>query len=233
MLAAARDGARHGATGFLATAWGDLGHRQQWPITLHALSEAAHRAWSGDIDYDPRASSLHAFGDASLEVGRWLDAYGDLDYALRKLAGKVGPDGQPRPLRNASALFVHQTTLFNDPLSPAIISDTATWRSILQHQELLIGLMPSVAEHLSHNQLVVNELEFMANEVANTVMRAVMRSLPVTDPAVLKQAAKIWRTTIKLYRALWLARSRPGGLESSCRHYEKLAQDLELVSSSD
>ncbi len=229
LLTAARDGASHGATGYLATAWGDLGHRQQWPVTLHALCEAAHRAWSGDAAYDPRVSSLHAFGDTSLEVGRWLDAYGDLDHDIRLIAGKTGPDGNPLPLRNASALFIHQTTPLADPLTANIESSTATWRDILKRQELLIGLMPAMAEHLSHNQLVVNELEFMANEVANTVMRAVMRTINVNDRSVRKQAANIWRTTIKLYRALWLARSRPGGLENSCRHYEALAQDLELV----
>ncbi len=227
LLVAARDGARHGATGYLATAWGDLGHRQQWPITLHALSEAAHRAWSGEAAYDPRVSSLHAFGDKSLEVGRWLDAYGDLDHDLRLIAGKPGNDGKVRPLRNASALFVHQTTPFTAPLSAMIQRDAATWRALLQRQELLIGLMPSVAEHLSHNRLVVNELEFMANEVANTIMRAIIRCVPQTDLAVRKQAANIWRTSIKLYRALWLARSRPGGLDSSCRHYEQLANDLD------
>jgi hexosaminidase len=227
LLVAARDGARHGATGYLATAWGDLGHRQQWPVTLHALCEAAHRAWSGDAAYDPRVSSLHAFGDRSLEVGRWLDAYGDLDHDLRVIAGKPGTDGKTKPLRNASALFVHQTTPFTAPLSAMIQRDAATWRGLLQRQELLMGLMPSVAAHLSHNRLVVNELAYMANEVSNTILRAIIRVVPSTEPTVRKQAANIWRTSLKIYRALWLARSRPGGLDSSCRHYEQLANDLD------
>jgi hexosaminidase len=227
LLRAARDGAQHGARGYLITAWGDLGHRQQWPVTLHALAEGAHRAWSGDAPFDPRASSLHAFDDASLTVGRWLDAYGDLDADLRKIAGKTAPDGSVKPLRNASALFIHQTTPLNAPLHPAIVGTAQTWREVMKKQDFLIGLMPAIAQHLAHKQLIVNELEFMANEVANTITRAILRTLPAVDPAVRRQAANIWRTTMKIYRALWLARCRPGGLDSSCRHYEAIANDLD------
>jgi hypothetical protein len=115
MLAAARDGAGHGATGYLVTAWGDLGHRQQWPITLHALAEGAHRAWSGEAAYDSNASSLHGFGDKNLSVGAWLDTIGDVDRHLRIIGGKPTADHSPTPLRNSSALFVDSTKALNEP----------------------------------------------------------------------------------------------------------------------
>ena len=45
-LAAAKAGLDHGATGFMACDWGDSGHHQQWPVTLHALGDAAQAAWA-------------------------------------------------------------------------------------------------------------------------------------------------------------------------------------------
>jgi hypothetical protein len=60
LLAAARDGLAGGATGYLATVWGDYGYRQQWPLELHALAEAAHRAWSGTAPFSAQAAGLHA-----------------------------------------------------------------------------------------------------------------------------------------------------------------------------
>ena len=41
---AAEQGFRAGATGFLICDWGDMGHRQQWPIALAGIAQAAEAA---------------------------------------------------------------------------------------------------------------------------------------------------------------------------------------------
>lgn len=221
LLAAARDGAANGATGYLITAWGDLGHRQQWPITLHALAEGAHRAWSGEAAYDSQASSLHAFADRSLELGGWLDAYGDLDVELRRKVGKPGPDGAARPLRNSSALFVDQTK----PLSDPWLVTRAEWKDLTKrHSALFVRLHHHLDQRLAHDPLLVSELNVMANEVGLTAMRALLRSSPGHPEN--KKFGSWFRDALVPYRRTWLARSRPGGLDSSCRHYEAIADEL-------
>mgnify|MGYP000176149182 CR=1 FL=1 len=104
LLSAAREGLAHGASGWLVTDWGDLGHRQQWPVALNALAEAAHRAWSGTAVYDPRAASLHVFGDRTLALADWLDRLGDAvmlpaaqvrDVIALFMAGAYGASASP------------------------------------------------------------------------------------------------------------------------------------------
>ncbi len=186
----------HGAVGFLVTDWGDLGHRQQWPIARHGLAEAAHRAWSGAAPYDVRAAGLHAHGDAQL--GPWLDTLGDLDRPLRLVGGKPGPDGTRAPLRNATALFteLHHTESY--------IGDAASWANLDRRLQELAR--PGLGDELDHTLRVARL----------ACARAVARrgGPPLPDQAI--------RQVIAEHRELWLRRSRPGGLAASCSHYEKL-----------
>eukprot|EP00913_Durusdinium_trenchii_P006257 g5869.t1 len=101
---AARD---HAAMGLLMTDWGDIGHRQQFPVSLLAIAEGAQASWNPDAPADPRAISLHAFRDRSLRIADWLAELGNADAQLRVSSGVRDAAGNARPLRNASALFEH------------------------------------------------------------------------------------------------------------------------------
>ncbi len=219
LLAAARDGAAHGATGYLATAWGDVGHRQQWPITLHALAEAAHRAWSGSAEYDVRAGSLHAFSDRTLMVGAWLDELGDVDAGLRAIAGKPQADGQPRALRNASALF----TDTQKPLAEPWKGSRGDWEEVAERLEGLAARQPQLPSNL-HNQ----ELLFSCLDASFAATRAFLRrfSQPVMMEGLLPELRLFAEADLPLYRYLWRQRSRPGGLAASCAHYRALLTEL-------
>jgi hypothetical protein len=221
LLAAARDGAAHGAAGYLVTAWGDLGHRQQWPVTLHALAEGAHRAWSGEAPFDPRASSLHAFGDRTLATATWLDAFGDVDLPLRRIAGKPATDGAARPLRNATALFADSTRPFAEACDGA-----PDWEPV--HARLLAaeprpGDLPGpVGEECRHAWEVALRLYQRAR------LRRRADALAPTSAGARRGLAQALRDeVIPQHRRLWLARCRPGGLDSSCRHYGVLADELD------
>jgi hexosaminidase len=222
LLAAARDGAANGATGYLVTAWGDLGHRQQWPITLHALAEAAHRAWSGEAAYDVRASSLHAFADHALAIGPWLDELGDADLPLRRIGGRPASDGTARALRNSSALFVDSTKGLDDPWLPT----PGGWEEAAEAIDTFIDpdqlgevpdrLAPPLGRELQHTLAVA-----MA-----AAARAMLRRTESTS-GERRDCAGLYRELADQHRELWLARSRPGGLDASCRHYQELADELE------
>ena len=203
LLAAAREGAGR-ATGFLVTDWGDLGHRQQWPISLHGLAEAAHRAWSGTAPYDPRAGGLHAFGDAAW--GPWLDALGNVDHPLRQTCGRTPGS----PLRNATALF----TDWHKPLSDQWLGTLDQWQTALQRLQDLPP-MPSPDP----------EVDLALTQARLALERAVRRRQG--DAAGLRRLAPEVRAAVDRHRQYWLARCRPGGLTASCVHDLAIAEDLE------
>jgi hexosaminidase len=219
LLGAARDGLANGASGWLVTDWGDLGHRQQWPVALNALVEAAHRAWSGVATYDPRAASLHAFGDRTLGIAGWLDQLGDADRALRLIGGKPGPGGEPKRLLNASALFVD----LHKPIAEPWIGDYDDWRDLaarlarMQPPDWLTsGLEHRLWRECRHAQRVA---EFAAT-------RGACRRSKETTVAFHALAAS-FRDLVEEHRELWLGRSRPGGLEDSCAWYRATLAELE------
>jgi hypothetical protein len=216
LMAAAQAGIAHGATGFLVTDWGDLGHRQQWPVALHALAEAAHRAWAGETAYDARAGSLHAFGDRSLGIGPWLDRLGDCDADLRAVGGKV-VDGVARPLRNASALFVDLHT----PLAKPWIGAAAEWQAV---EDRLNGLFAELPRDLG--ELTRHEVLHSLEEAAVTARRAVLRRHAPDDRSWHAAQRAAWQRQLERHRSLWLERSRPGGLEHSCAHYQAVIDEL-------
>jgi len=219
LLSAAREGLAHGATGWLATDWGDIGHRQQWPIALNGLAEAAHRAWSGTAAYDPRATALHVFADRSLALAGWLDQLGDADRALRLIGGKPGPQGEPRRLLNASALFVD----LHKPLPEPWVGDYDQWRDLAARlgrmqppERLSAGIDAQLWRECRHAQRVA---EFAA-------LRGACRRSQETTVAFHALGGPL-RDLIAEHRELWTARSRPGGLDDSCAHYQATLAELE------
>ena len=70
----------HGATGYLNTDWGDLGHLQQWVISEPGLAYGAAVSWcletNGDIDLGP-ALSAHVFHDPTGRLAEAVLALGD------------------------------------------------------------------------------------------------------------------------------------------------------------
>ncbi len=218
LLAAARDGLDQGATGYLTTAWGDHGHRQQWPLTLHGLAEGAHRAWSGTADVPHRAVSLHAHGDRTLAAARWFDDLGDVDRELRLIFGQPAPDGGSRPLRNATALF----TDLHRPFAEARRGSEQAWRDAWEYLLPLRNLPTGVPEQIQ------DELRHTWEVAAFAVRRALARDSFGAERAAQRRAlAERLRELMAEHRRLWALRSRPGGLERSVAHYSSVLTDLE------
>jgi hypothetical protein len=217
LTAAARQGAAGGAAGLLVTDWGDIGHRQQWPITLHGLAEAANAAWNADAaeSFYPRASGLHAFGDATGQAGSWLDALGDVDVELRRIAGPPDASGTPTPLRNASALFVDLHDPWNN--TPTV-PDIAKWRIVQDRLHDLAGRVPA-----NVSQPVADELRHTLAVARFAADRAVARRIEGgAAPDERQHLTQRLRQIVGEHRRLWLQRSRPGGLDDSCGHYERI-----------
>jgi hypothetical protein len=220
---AAREGVANGATGFLVTDWGDSGHHQQWPISLAALAEAADAAWNADHldDYDPRAASLHVFGDDSLAVASWIDELGDVDLPMRRIGGRVSAGQPPTHLRNSSVLFCD----LHMPDRPPPNDDEKLRRGL---GSLPIDLWEQAMDRLrrvtnSHGP----ELEHTLDVARFAATRGLWRRTGRYSPKDRTELADRLRTILARHRELWLLRSREGGLEDSCRYYERIIRDLE------
>ncbi len=220
-LSAAARGLEGGASGFLVTEWGDLGHRQQLPVTLHALAHAAGTAWNAEApDFDPRAAGLQVFGDQSGYCGKWLERIGDVDLELRRRSGPPNRAGEPTPLHNATRLF----TDMHEPLNGGRFGadDLDDWETVAERLKRLgDGLPRRVPDQIR------DELEHTLDVALFAARRAAMRRTRSFE--LRHRSARLLTDIITEHRRLWLARSRPGGLDDSCRHYARMLEELNLA----
>jgi hexosaminidase len=227
---AARAAVDHSAAGLLLTDWGDGGHRQQWPISLPAIAQAAEAAWhGGEGGADVRSVSLQVLGDDSLRAAAWLEAMGDADLPLRRVCGRREEGEALRPIRNASALYLD----LHLPLRPGAADDAALrhgvlsstedqWEEVLARLESLgdgppAGLLPLMEREARHTMRVAK----LAAERAR-----VRRQTAGMSRGTARKLADELREITEEHRALWRERSREGGLVSSCMHYARVIEDL-------
>jgi len=198
------------AVGFLSTAWGDGGHRQQWPVTLFGFADSAMAAWSGHGRYDDRAVGLHAFGCA--ELGPWLARLGNVDAELCR-GERNQWDGRPyekRTLWNTTALW---RELHTQVLERTGEGDTAAWEEVASRLDALRPTLPAGLPGL-----LTRECLHSLDIARWTCDRAILRRGEITVPARQGLSAR-FADHITDFRRLWLERSRYGGLEDSCHHY--------------
>lgn len=216
---AARAGEATGASGFLLCDWGDTGHHQQWAIAKHALAHGAQAAWNGGAGFDPRASSIHAFGDSSGRVGHWLDQLGDADLEMRETGLELST-GKPGRLRNQSAIFIDMLKRLDEQRHVGAIDG---WRRVVDRLAESRRTLPSGLDVVTRDELehTLNVSEFAArralerrNEGGLSVARR--QEFKATVEAITRE-----------HRRLWLMRSRRGGLDHSCTYYEGVAKSLE------
>ena len=208
---AARDGQAEGATGFMLTAWGDLGHRQQWPITLRALADGAQAAWADHIPTSDQAITKYVFAEQDARLVLWLDRLGDVDLDLRK----ANPEsGRPR-LHNASTMFneLHPA----DPNSPPRGS-LADWQHLQKSLEELRASMPMLSTPLFRQELVHT---LRRAELAVRIAR-LRRGEALSAEAIERD----FHAMMDEHRSLWAHRARPAGLSASLSYDEAVLKTL-------
>jgi len=216
---AVRSGIKGGADGLLVTDWGDSGHRQQWPVSLIGLAESAAAMWNPELTLSEEALSRHAFGDATGKVAGWLSWLGDADLPLRQAGGKRDDSGLHTPIRNASALFKELDRRFGERGRIGLPED---WIQVEARLEELSSSLPR-----TRDELVIRELRQSAREALFAARLALLRRGHYHKRTAMRVRLKEdLEEMIREHRALWQRRSRYGGLEDSCRHYEHLRQEL-------
>jgi len=213
--AAARAGVAGGATGMLVCDWGDTGHHQQWPVALNAMAHGAAAAWNAEASVDPRAVSLHVFGDRSLAVGGWLDRLGDADLRLRESCGALSHPDRTR-LRNQSALFIDMFKGLEEQVGVGAVED---WEEARARVEESAAVRPA-----GLNLLIGEELDHTLEVARFAAARGAGKRRPGgLNAESRKDLAERLEAIIGEHRRLWRVRSREGGLEHSCGFYRKIA----------
>lgn len=216
---AAEAGLAHGGGGYLNTDWGDNGHLQQAVVSEPALAYGAAVSWCVETNAEldlPAALSTHVFEDPT---GRLADAVLALGDAHRLITPQFP---------NMSALV---TNLYYPQLPVG--------RSLTEG--LVPGELDGVDACLDHARssarqsrpqrvdgtLLVDEAVFGADLVALLVRDARARfagngTLSSVPAGVRTGLAAELDGLTERYRALWLCRNRPGGLDDSVAWLDNL-----------
>jgi hypothetical protein len=220
---AARAGAEHGASGYLITDWGDFGHLQPPPVSWPALVAGAAFAWNPSTAEKPFSLPLSElvdqFAGSALATGT-----GEVLVEL----GNVYREAGVTPM-NASALF--KLVVFADrSLVKAGLGKLDS--SALEHSESVVNAAMERLRDLATDSrprgLVRRELGWVAEMLrfACRLGRARLASgaeqpigaIPTNERRALGR--KLGHLTEEL-APIWLARSRPGGLDDSRRRLEQ------------
>ncbi|MCC6285401.1 MAG: family 20 glycosylhydrolase [Phycisphaerales bacterium] len=237
---AARAASSAGADGFMVCDWGDQGHRQQWPVTLRALADAAEAAWTGAPAARPSAAaeglgarvglacphgvSLHLFGDPSGRISPALDALSQCDAHLRSVCG--GTLASPRPLKNASALYRDLHTPLGEPFPAGAMADpradAGTWEEVAIPARQVREATEALSPQVRHEVEITLDTALVARD------RAIARRTGLAGGRA-RDLADRMDDLIARSRDAWRARSREGGREESERFDLRVRDELRIA----
>jgi hypothetical protein len=191
----------HGAEGVLFTEWGDNGHHQSPFATLPIVGFGGAAAWCWATNGELKASALASW--ASDLLGDPTGALGQAMVELNQVADTLGGT------QFNGAAFFYAAVRSNLPMSldaPEPERVAAARAQLRRVRELLATAQPSVVDAT----LLVAEAALGADLVEH--------GIDVLEASTAGDGAEKPRATAELqerYRAAWLNRSRPGGLEDS------------------
>jgi hypothetical protein len=217
LLNAAENGQRHGAIGYLVTDWGDNGHWQALPMSYLGFAAGAAYSWALEANRDldmAEAVGRHAFCDPTAAMGRAAYDLGNVYQAV----GYVPHNGSAlfQVLRlSRPAIEAHRSL---GPLPPAAF------------EHALVAIEQAAAP-LAHSQMTRPDAGLIQREYALTVRllrHACRRRLWMFGAGAAGSAASLDQDMAEIiaeFRAVWLARSRPGGLADSVGRLERVRED--------
>ncbi len=213
LLNAAENGLKYGACGYLNTDWGDRGHWQMLPVSYLGFAMGAAFSWCLEANRElpvRNVVSRFAFDDATGAMGKVAYEMGNLYQALGI------------PIVNGSPLFwalqwpEDRFIIRSNSVTPEGVHAT------LDAIEVAIAPLEGAIMRRGDADLIACEFRFTARLLRHACYRILMAQ--EDDPAqqgVAKAAlAAEMEALIEEYRALWLARNRPGGLKDSIARFE-------------
>jgi hypothetical protein len=216
---AAAAASAHGGGGFLNTDWGDCGHLQQAVVSEPGFAYGAAVSWclESNADLDLGASlSTHVFDDPTGGLADAVLALGDAHLL-------VGPQF-PNMSTLVMNLYYPQFPVgrgLTAGLDPTQLD--AVDRCLHTARAAVLSARPGRADGAQLVDQVVFSIDLI--ELLVLDMRARLRgdgtlgSVAATERAQLGEALD---ALVPRYRALWLSRNRPGGLDDSLKWIDNL-----------
>lgn len=213
LINAAENAVKYGAIGFLNTDWGDNGHWQVPPVSYLGFAAGAAYSWAVEANRSidvPRVVSIFAFEDSTGSMGRVAYDLGNV-YQVPGLH-----------LSNSSALFWALRRPLNEPMRHEL--DPAKLRATLEAIDAAIA--PLEENDMRRPDVELIEREFRST--ARLLRHGAKRLLLAVEGD--RDGLRDWlkqdlRDFMDEYQALWLERSRPGGLEDSLARFEEALKD--------
>ncbi len=209
----------HGATGYLNTDWGDLGHLQQWVISEPGLAYGAAVSWcletNGDLDLGA-ALSTHVFHDPTGNLAEAVLALGDAH-------------------RLVTPQFPNMSTLVMNLYYPQLpVGRGLTAGLTAGELDTVDGCLASARRAAGHAQPARDDATTLIDEVLFSVdlvslltrdARARLRGDGTLGAVPSYERTRLRADLDPLLerdRALWLRRNRPGGLDDSLTWLQNL-----------
>jgi hypothetical protein len=219
LASAAAAGARHGATGYLITDWGDFGHLQPLVVSYPGLLAGAAHAWSAEARELPMAELLeHHVPD--------IDSPG-LAAALLQLGRAHEQTGVH--LKNSTVLFHLLLSADRSLKHPRFeeLSETGLAKAAeaLSGVDAAVGPTPST---LAERETAwASGMLALACAIGTARLKAGRaRRLSALPMATRRSLVGELDRLLGELSGLWLERSRPGGLPDSLAHLERIRTAL-------
>lgn len=213
LINAAENGLKYGAIGYLNTDWGDRGHWQVPPVSYLGFAAGAAYAWAVEANraIDAAAvTSRFAFEDPTGAMGR-------VAYDLGNIYQAPGV-----PVGNGSALF--WMLQFSLDEVKKYHADPAKLRQTLDAIDAAMAPLANARMARPDADLIRREFENTAHLLRHSVKRGLL-ALEGGSAALSSELDADMQAIIAEYRALWLERARPGGLEDSAARLEAARKD--------
>jgi hexosaminidase len=217
LLNAAENGVQYGAIGYLNTDWGDRGHWQMLPASYLGFVAGAAYSWALESNRNmdvPAIVSRFAFEDPSGVMGRVAYDLGN----VYRIPGLTMPNG--------NALFwALQAPLSEVERFAGQNSENSFQQAIAAIDE---AMSPIEGEQMTRPDadLIRREFDTTAYLMRHASKRGLLAS-GVSGQNTRKELAADMNELLEEYRAVWLARNRPGGLADSAGRLEMAAQDYQ------
>jgi hexosaminidase len=221
---AAAAGLAHGATGYLNTDWGDMGHLQQSVISEPPFAYGAAVSWcletNAELDLAP-ALSTHVFEDPTGGLADALFAIGDAHLLVTpqfpNMSAVVANLYYPQ-LPVGRSLTKGLTDDELDTLEDRL----ETARRSLDHAR---PSRPDAASLVDETRFSIDLVELLVDDAqARMEGDGTLGSVPED---LRDELARRLGVLTGGYRELWLSRNRPGGLDDSVRWLDNLRTGYE------
>ncbi len=226
---AVENGLAHGAIGVLNTDWGDNGHWQTLPISYlgYAVGAALSWAYQANADLDiPAALDAFAFQDSAGVMGKLAYDLGNV-YQV---------PGILRPNRSILDLFYRvslpkmrgERLLAHLPADQqAILGDddalSARLRATLDTIDAIMAPLERARMAAPDADLIKREFGLAADMLRHGARRALAQiaGSGIAWEDVIRELATLEQT----FRAVWLERNRPGGLDDSAARLVRVKRE--------